>query len=432
MAVASVLVIVVAVPPDVTASVVAAGLGGERLVILTEVPGVYRDFGKDGGAGEPIAELRPGADAALVGDLPAGWLVARIGGLSADDTLDRVSAMAREGLVAEVPGAPARFRFAHPLIRETVYDGLGPARRMRLHRATADALEAGYASSPDHFAELALHFYLAARGGADAEKAVERLDDVMTVLPEALGVSPDGVFLKRRKRRKRTEQYSKLAATGEFYQVHEGDCSFLLNFTDYLDTGLFLDHRLTRELVRRESPGRRFLNLFAYTCTATVYAAKGGAASTTSIDSSNTYLRWARENLTANGIAGQQHRLLRADCWEWLHVDQERYDLIFMDPPTFSNAKGKRATLDVQRDHPKLIKLAAARLAPHGTLLFSTNFRRFQLDRGSLSGFDVEDITRETIPRDFARNSRIHRCFRIGVGGDSPRPPETRSPEPEG
>ncbi len=271
-----------------------------------------------------------------------------------------------------------------------------------------------YAVAVDYFEGRWLHVQeYVAPSSIDADRAARRLEDIMTVLPDTIGVPPENVFLKRRKRQRRSEQYRKLAAKGEFYEVHEQDCSFLVNFTDYLDTGLFLDHRLTREKIRGAATGKSFLNLFAYTCTASVCAAKGGAISTTSVDSSNTYLRWARENFTANGIAGQQHRLLRADCWEWLHVDTERYDMIFMDPPTFSNAKGKRATLDVQRDHPKLIRLAANRLASGGTLIFSTNFRRFQIDSDAFADLEIEDITRETIPRDFSRNRRIHHCFRI-------------------
>ncbi|HUX20166.1 MAG TPA: bifunctional 23S rRNA (guanine(2069)-N(7))-methyltransferase RlmK/23S rRNA (guanine(2445)-N(2))-methyltransferase RlmL [Spirochaetia bacterium] len=271
-----------------------------------------------------------------------------------------------------------------------------------------------YAVAVDYFEGRWLHVQeYVAPSEIDEDKTARRLEDIITVLPEALGVAPENVFLKRRKRRKRTEQYTRIGASGEFCEVHEGGCSFLVNFNDYLDTGLFLDHRLTRELVRTEAKGARFLNLFAYTSTASVYAAKGGARSTTSIDSSNTYLQWARENFTLNGIAGQQHRLLRADCWEWLHVDKEQYDLIFMDPPTFSNAKGKRATLDVQRDHPKLIRLGVERLARGGVLLFSTNFRRFSMDESALPDLKIENITQATIPRDYSRNRRIHSCYRI-------------------
>ena len=253
----------------------------------------------------------------------------------------------------------------------------------------------------------------------DPDKASQRLDDIMTVLPETLGIAKENVFLKRRERHKRSEQYGRLESGGQFYEVHEGGRTFLANFTDYIDTGIFLDHRLTRDMIRRAASGARFLNLFSYTATASVYAASGGALSTLSIDSSNTYLRWARENFVANGIGGQQHRLDRADCWEWLHTDRGTYDLIFLDPPTFSNAKGKRATLDVQRDHVKLIGLVLDRLSPEGTLLFSTNFRRFRFETEALERASVEDITSETIPRDFQRNRRIHQCYRICHKGGS-------------
>jgi 23S rRNA (guanine2069-N7)-methyltransferase / 23S rRNA (guanine2445-N2)-methyltransferase len=225
--------------------------------------------------------------------------------------------------------------------------------------------------------------------------------------------------VKHRHKRRRTEQYSRMDATGRFYEIHEGGLTFLVNLADYLDTGLFLDHRVTREMIRRAARGKRFLNLFAYTATASVYAADGGAKETVSVDSSNTYLRWARENFTANRIGGAQHRLERGDCIEWLTQDSARYDLIFMDPPTFSNAKGKRETLDVQRDHPRLIELALRRLGPGGEIIFSTNFRRFRMELPQRVAAEVEDVTAATIPRDFHRNRRIHHCFRIRKRGDA-------------
>ena len=266
----------------------------------------------------------------------------------------------------------------------------------------------------------------------DPDKASRRLDDIVTVLPEALSIPSEHLFLKRRKKRRRTEQYTRLETSGEFYEIHEGGHTFLANFTDYLDTGIFLDHRLIRGMIRDEAKGARFLNLYSYTATASVYAVAGGARSTLSVDGSNTYQRWARENFVANRIAGQQHRLERADCWEWLHTDRGIYDLIYMDPPTFSNAKGKRATLDVQRDHVKLIRLVMERLAPEGVLLFSTNFRRFKMDEAALLGMEIEDISRKTIPRDFERNPHIHHAFRIhrakGASRGTPESAGLRSP----
>ncbi len=271
-----------------------------------------------------------------------------------------------------------------------------------------------YAVAVDFFEERWLHVQeYVAPAYIDPEKTERRLSAVMAALPEAMDIDSASIFLKRRRRRKRTEQYTRMDTKGEFYEVHEGNLRYLVNFTDYLDTGLFLDHRITRGMIRDAAKGRHFLNLYAYTCTATVCAAAGGALSTTSVDSSNTYLRWARENLTLNGIAGQEHTLQRADCTEWLRTDRRRYGLIFMDPPTYSNSKDKRPTFDVQRDHVKLIHLAADRLEPEGLLFFSTNFRRFSMDLAGLSGLTVEDISAATIPPDFARNRRIHHCYRI-------------------
>jgi 23S rRNA (guanine2445-N2)-methyltransferase / 23S rRNA (guanine2069-N7)-methyltransferase len=196
----------------------------------------------------------------------------------------------------------------------------------------------------------------------------------------------------------------------------EGGLKFRVNFDDYLDTGLFLDHRTTRARLREKASHKRFLNLFAYTGTATVYAAAGGAASTTSVDMSRTYLDWAQRNLSMNGIAGPQHALVQADCRQWLEESahrKERYDLIFLDPPTFSNSKRMEGVLDVERDHVSLIEASARLLAPGGLLVFSTNAQRFKLDDTLSSRYDIRDISAATIPRDFERNPRIHRCFEI-------------------
>ncbi len=247
----------------------------------------------------------------------------------------------------------------------------------------------------------------------DPVKARRRLREVMAVVPEVLGIPPMHAVLKVRRPQRGADQYQKLQDQGRFLEVEEGGLSFLVNLTDYLDTGLFLDHRLTRRLIRELAPGRRFLNLFAYTGTATVYAAAGGAASTTTVDLSTTYLDWARRNLDLNGFTGPEHGFVRADCLEWLEGGGNAYDLIFLDPPTFSNSKSMDGTLDVQRDHAGLIRAAMRRLAPAGVLIFSTNFRRFRLDQAVAEEFQVTDITRQTIPPDFARNPRIHSCFRI-------------------
>jgi 23S rRNA (guanine2445-N2)-methyltransferase / 23S rRNA (guanine2069-N7)-methyltransferase len=243
--------------------------------------------------------------------------------------------------------------------------------------------------------------------------------------------------LKVRRPQRGAEQYQKLRDDGRFLRVRENDLSFLVNLTDYLDTGLFLDHRITRGIIRELAPGRRFLNLFAYTGSASVYAAAGGAASTTTVDLSPTYLDWARRNLELNAFSGAEHGFIRTDCLQWLAqaaatrqgataargssarlgsraggTAPSYYDLIFLDAPTFSNSKSMSTDLDLQRDHARLVRDAAGLLSPEGILLFSTNSRRFKLDPALAQKFTIADISKQTIPPDFARSPRIHRCFR--------------------
>jgi 23S rRNA (guanine2445-N2)-methyltransferase / 23S rRNA (guanine2069-N7)-methyltransferase len=186
-----------------------------------------------------------------------------------------------------------------------------------------------------------------------------------------------------------------------------------VNLDDYLDTGLFLDHRLTRLRLREVAAGVRFLNLFCYTASASVYAVSGGARSSLSLDLSNRYLDWAAENFRLNGLARAEHRLERADCLEWLQTAREQFDLIFLDPPTFSNSKRMQGVLDVQRDHPGLIDQCMRLLSVGGRLLFSTNAQRFRLDPQVQQRWSVLDTSAQTLPFDFARNPRIHRSFEI-------------------
>ncbi|PLX84634.1 MAG: bifunctional 23S rRNA (guanine(2069)-N(7))-methyltransferase RlmK/23S rRNA (guanine(2445)-N(2))-methyltransferase RlmL [Desulfuromonas sp.] len=249
----------------------------------------------------------------------------------------------------------------------------------------------------------------------DPEKARTRLKEVMAVLPEILNVPQEQVFLKVRRRQKGRAQYVKLDGQSRFHEVREGECRFLVNLADYLDTGLFLDHRPMRFKIGEMARGKRFLNLFAYTGTATVHAALGGAASTTSVDLSATYLDWARRNLALNGLDDSRHELVQADCLSWLEKESRRFDLIFLDPPTFSNSKRMEGDFDVQRDHVALLEAAARLLAPGGELFFSTNNRGFRLDPGGFSRFNIEDISSQTIPQDFQRNPRIHRCWRVSL-----------------
>jgi len=242
------------------------------------------------------------------------------------------------------------------------------------------------------------------------------LDLLARAAGEALGIDAEEVFLKRRRRQRGTSQYDRFAEVGRVCTVHEGGLAFEVNLSDYLDTGLFLDHRITRERVRAESAGKRMLNLFAYTGAFSVYAAGGGAAATTTVDLSKTYLDWARRNMTANGFTGPQHRFVAGDAMEFLrrHRPGPHYDLAVIDPPTFSNSKRTPGVFDVQRDHVELLTAAAALMPAGGVIYFSTNFRRFKFDAAALPGLTAHEISRQTVPEDF-RNKRIHRCWRMTV-----------------
>ena len=242
------------------------------------------------------------------------------------------------------------------------------------------------------------------------------LDMLAAAAGEVVGVPADRVYLKRRQRQRGADQYDRLAQAGDVYTVREGGLGFEVNLSGYLDTGLFLDHRITRSRVREESAGKRMLNLYAYTGAFSVYAADGGAASTTTVDLSQTYLDWAGRNLAANGFTGPQHRLVRSDAMEFLRRQSpgESYDLAVIDPPTFSNSQRTQGVFDIQRDYADLL-LAAAALMPTGAVIyFSTNFRRFKFDPAALPGLSAHEISRQTVPEDF-RNKRIHRCWRIVV-----------------
>ena len=243
--------------------------------------------------------------------------------------------------------------------------------------------------------------------------ARDRMRDLVRAASSALDVPRERIALKTRYKAKGGSKYGRMAERGEFLVVEEGGLRFEVNLFDYLDTGLFLDHRPTRLRIGEIARGKRFLNLFCYTATASVHAAAGGARSTTSVDLSATYLDWAGRNFALNGFTGAPHLLVQADVLGWLAHDRGAYDLIFVDPPTFSNSKRTADDFDVQRDHVRLLKLCVARLAPGGLVLFSNNARRFRLDRDALDGCDVRDVTPATIPFDFARNPRIHACFEI-------------------
>ena len=236
---------------------------------------------------------------------------------------------------------------------------------------------------------------------------------LLAAVREVFAVPKQRVAVKTRSTGKGGSKYGNLDHRGEFLTVEEGAAKLQVNLFDYLDTGLFLDHRPLRARMALEARGKRFLNLFCYTGVASVQAALQGAAQTTSVDLSATYLEWLADNLRGNGVGGTRHRIAQADALKWLEADTGEYDVVFCDPPTFSNSK-RADDFDVQRDHVRLLRAALARLAPGGVLYFSNNFRRFRLDEAALAGFaQVEDISASTIPPDYARNPRIHRAWRI-------------------
>jgi 23S rRNA (guanine2445-N2)-methyltransferase / 23S rRNA (guanine2069-N7)-methyltransferase len=201
--------------------------------------------------------------------------------------------------------------------------------------------------------------------------------------------------------------------------VEEANCRFYVNFQDYLDTGLFLDHRSTREMIQHMARGKTFLNLFCYTGTASVHAAIGGASSTTSVDMSTTYLNWCQQNFQLNNIPLTWHRFIKANCMEWIKTEKRRYDLIFVDPPTFSNSKNMEGVFDIQQHHVELLQDCIRLLSSEGQIIFSTNFRKFSFDREEFPQMDVEDISQRTIPQDFSRNRKIHQCWLLKKTGVS-------------
>ena len=236
----------------------------------------------------------------------------------------------------------------------------------------------------------------------DPRKANQRLAAVLKEIPLVLNLPPDHVFLKIRRKQKNADQYEKLGDKGNFHLIIEHGCKLKVNFEDYLDTGLFLDHRPIRLALQQQARGKRFLNLFAYTGSATVHAAVGGAKASTTVDMSRTYLEWAEANLALNNTQGE-HEFIQADCLDWLeeesaHPYPRRYDLIFLDPPTFSNSKRMADSFDIQQDHVRLIQQTAKLLHKEGILYFSTNFRRFKLDAAALAPLKIADISAQTVP----------------------------------
>ncbi len=246
------------------------------------------------------------------------------------------------------------------------------------------------------------------------------LDLMQRTAGEVMDVHPANIFMKYRERQRGTSQYERRGSAGPAFTVNEGGLKFLVNLSDYIDTGLFLDHRITRGMVRDLAKDKQFLNLFGYTGSFSVYAAAGGARSTVTVDLSNTHIEWAEKNMALNGFSGEAHRLVRDDALSFLasearaHAGKRPFDLAVVDPPTYSRSKRTRQDWDVQRDHVELLNRLIRLMSPGGIIFFSTNFRRFKLAEGELHGVTVREISRQTVPADF-RNRRIHRCWRMGV-----------------
>ncbi|WP_342321255.1 bifunctional 23S rRNA (guanine(2069)-N(7))-methyltransferase RlmK/23S rRNA (guanine(2445)-N(2))-methyltransferase RlmL [Kosakonia sp. BYX6] len=272
-----------------------------------------------------------------------------------------------------------------------------------------------YNVAVDRYADWVVVQEYAAPKTIDAQKARQRLFDIIAATIQVLGIAPNKLVLKTRERQKGSNQYQKMNEKGDFMEVSEYNARLWVNLTDYLDTGLFLDHRIARRMLGQMSKGKDFLNLFSYTGSASVHAGLGGARSTTTVDMSRTYLEWAERNLRLNGLSGRAHRLIQADCLGWLRETDEQFDLIFIDPPTFSNSKRMEDSFDVQRDHMRLMEDLKRLLRKGGTIMFSNNKRGFRMDHDGLAklGLQAQEITQKTQSQDFARNRQIHNCWLI-------------------
>ncbi|WP_312119756.1 bifunctional 23S rRNA (guanine(2069)-N(7))-methyltransferase RlmK/23S rRNA (guanine(2445)-N(2))-methyltransferase RlmL [Kosakonia cowanii] len=272
-----------------------------------------------------------------------------------------------------------------------------------------------YNVAVDRYADWVVVQEYAAPKTIDAQKARQRLFDIIAATIHVLGIAPNKLVLKTRERQKGNNQYQKMNEKGDFIEVSEYNARLWVNLTDYLDTGLFLDHRIARRMLGQMSKGKDFLNLFAYTGSASVHAGLGGARSTTTVDMSRTYLEWAERNLRLNGLSGRAHRLIQADCLGWLQETDEQFDLIFIDPPTFSNSKRMEESFDVQRDHMRLLEDLKRLMRKGGTIMFSNNKRGFRMDLDGLAklGLKAQEITQKTQSQDFARNRQIHNCWLI-------------------
>jgi len=273
-----------------------------------------------------------------------------------------------------------------------------------------------YAAAVDFYENQWLHIQeYAPPAEIDPEKARQRFKHIVNVCCSLLELPLSNVFVKQRKEQKGADQYQKLESSADFHTITEGGLRFRANFRDYLDTGIFLDNRNLRNYIRELADGKHFLNLFSYTGTASVYAIAGGAASATAVDTNGNYHAWARENLKLNRLLNSDFEFIEDDCVEWLSHNKQRYDMIFLDPPAFSNSKKEGRVFDLQKQYPELIQLCMQHLTKNGFLIFAVSARKFKLDPTIFEPYAVRDLSRATLAEDFKRRQSIHRCWELKV-----------------
>ncbi len=274
-----------------------------------------------------------------------------------------------------------------------------------------DADVPNYNAAIDRYAD---HFVIAEYAPPKtvaADIAASRLRDLFVGVSQVFDAAPERIVMKQRRRQSPTTQYGKTSNENRLVAVQEGDAKYLVNLGDRLDTGLYLDHRGTREFLRARADGKSVLNLFAYTATATVAVALGGARRSVSVDWSNTYIDWGSKNLRENGISETQHVLFHFDCNEYVAGAKDRFDLVFVDPPTFSNRSGIDETFEVQRDHGGMLRELKRLLPVGGEIVFSTHAQRFKLDETLEQSYRIRDVTKATLHEDFKRSPKIHQAW---------------------